>query len=80
MMSKYKYQFDHETLIYKKVKLDLKTQIYKSWLLIFGMLSMFLVVFSLSVSILQVINCTAINKKAQFLGFILYCMFIFIVL
>jgi len=32
MMSKYKYQFDHETLIYKKVKLDLKTQIYKSWL------------------------------------------------
>lgn len=31
-MSKYKYQFDPEALIYKKVKLDLKTQIYKSWL------------------------------------------------
>ncbi len=32
MMSKYKYQFDRETLVYKKVKLDLKTRIYKSWL------------------------------------------------
>ncbi len=31
-MSKYKYQFDHEALIYKRVKLDLKTRIYKSWL------------------------------------------------
>ncbi len=31
-MSKYKYQFDPEALVYKKVKLDLKTRIYKSWL------------------------------------------------
>lgn len=31
-MSKYKYQFDREALVYRKVKLDLKTQIYKSWL------------------------------------------------
>ncbi|MEN8120322.1 MAG: M23 family metallopeptidase [Bacteroidota bacterium] len=31
-MSKYKYQFDQEALIYKKVKLDLKTRLYKSWL------------------------------------------------
>ncbi len=32
MMSKYKYQFDRETLVYKKIKLDLKTQVYRSWL------------------------------------------------
>lgn len=31
-MSKYKYEFDRETLTFKKVKLDVKTQIYKSWL------------------------------------------------
>ncbi|OQY04098.1 MAG: peptidase M23 [Bacteroidetes bacterium 4572_117] len=31
-MGKYKYQFDPETLIYKKIKLDFKTRFYKKWL------------------------------------------------
>jgi murein DD-endopeptidase MepM/ murein hydrolase activator NlpD len=31
-MSKYKYEFDQETLVYRKIKLDFKTQVYKSWL------------------------------------------------